>query len=412
MSTVPQYGSGSGGNTASGESATVGGGYSNSASGSSATVGGGIGNMASQTWATVGGGYGNTASGSSSTVGGGSENVANGQQATVPGGFQNVAGGDNSFAAGSTVNVLSDHNGAMLFSDDSTLGYLSFNSVAPQEFAVRSTGGVRFVTAIDGTGNPAATTVITPQGQLVVGVGAAPSPFTTNNASMVQVNDVVNNANGSLALQTNYTSSPQFQAISFMDGGGRVVGGIKHTNVAGGQTQLDFYAQPNGGSHGFTQLTDIMTLQGSNGNVGIGTQTPAYPLDVAGQAHATGFPVSSDMRFKTDIQPVQNALSKILRLNGVYFKWNRLHRETLKRSNTRTRQVGLIAQQVKEVLPEVVSEWADKGADDYLAVDYNRLVAVLIEAMKEQQEQFKSEYDTLRTQIQELKQTIKKLTAN
>jgi hypothetical protein len=133
----------------------------------------------------------------------------------------------------------------------------------------------------------------------------------------------------------------------------------------------------------------------SGGNVGIGTSGPGYRLDVAGQVHATGFPTSSDLRFKEDITPVDNALDKVLRLNGVYFKWNQLHREVLKRSNTKTRQVGLIAQQVREVVPEIVSEWADQGAEDYLAVDYNRLVAIMIEAMKEQQTQITEQQSTI-----------------
>jgi hypothetical protein len=150
-----------------------------------------------------------------------------------------------------------------------------------------------------------------------------------------------------------------------------------------------------------------------NGNVGIGTLTPAYTLDVAGQVHATGFPTSSDMRFKEDIQPIPDALEKVLRLNGVYFKWNRLHRETLKRSSGLTsRQVGLIAQQVKEVMPELVSEWADEGAEDYLAVDYSRLNALTIEAIKE----LKAENNTLLDKIEQQQQRIealeRKLTAN
>jgi len=165
-------------------------------------------------------------------------------------------------------------------------------------------------------------------------------------------------------------------------------------------------------------------------NVGIGTNSPAYKLDVAGQVHATGFPTSSDMRFKEDIQPIDNALDKVLRLNGVYFKWNHLHRETLKRSNTLTsRQVGLIAQQVKEVVPEIVSEWADQGADDYLAVDYSRLAAITIEAMKElatknseqqstievmkeQQDQFKNENEKLLERIAILERTVKQFPAS
>jgi hypothetical protein len=140
-----------------------------------------------------------------------------------------------------------------------------------------------------------------------------------------------------------------------------------------------------------------------NGNVGIGTGTPAYTLDVAGQCHATGFPTSSDIRFKEDIAPIDNALDKVLRLNGVYFKWNRLHRETLKRSrNLTNRQMGLVAQQVKEVVPELVSEWADEGAHDYLAVDYSRLGALTIEAIK----QLKAENNTLRERIEVLEHKL------
>jgi hypothetical protein len=142
--------------------------------------------------------------------------------------------------------------------------------------------------------------------------------------------------------------------------------------------------------------------------VGVGTGNPAFTLDVAGQVHATAFLTSSDMRFKADIEPIDNALDKIMRLNGVYFKWNHLHRDVLKRSSTKAKQVGLIAQEVKEVIPEIVSEWKDKGADDYLAVDYSRLVAVLVEAVKEQQKKV----EALQEQLGALQQTIERFEAS
>jgi hypothetical protein len=153
-----------------------------------------------------------------------------------------------------------------------------------------------------------------------------------------------------------------------------------------------------------------------NGNVGIGTTTPAYTLDVAGQVHATGFPTSSDVRFKEDIHPIDNALEKVLRLNGVYFRWNRLHRETLKRShNLTSRQVGLVAQQVREVVPELVSEWADQGAEDYLAVDYSRLGALTIEAIKQlndKNDKLEAENKTMREEIKTLQETLRRLAAS
>jgi hypothetical protein len=138
-------------NGATGGSATVGGGTNNTASGGSATVGGGQTNSASASDATVGGGYGNKANQWRATVGGGYMNTASGQGATVPGGWANLAAGDYSFAAGARAKVAADHDGSFLFADQSLF---NFNSAAANEFAVRSTGGARFVLAIDGDGNP------------------------------------------------------------------------------------------------------------------------------------------------------------------------------------------------------------------------------------------------------------------
>ena len=138
-------------NTASYASATVGGGDLNTASGSADTVSGGENNTASGGDATVAGGAANTASGAYATVAGGDDNIASGYHATVPGGLLNTAGGTDSFAAGSE--AVAQHDGAFVWSDDSGT---SFVSNGPNTFSARATGGVRFVTAIDGSGNPTA----------------------------------------------------------------------------------------------------------------------------------------------------------------------------------------------------------------------------------------------------------------
>jgi hypothetical protein len=82
----------------------------------------------------------------------------------------------------------------------------------------------------------------------------------------------------------------------------------------------------------------------------------------------------SDGRLKENIQRIENALAKVERINGVYFNMKDTPEQT---------EVGVIAQDVKEVLPEAVSIVdREKG---YLGVSYPSLIPVLIEAVKEQQ---------------------------
>jgi hypothetical protein len=87
----------------------------------------------------------------------------------------------------------------------------------------------------------------------------------------------------------------------------------------------------------------------------------------------------SDKKLKTNIAPIKNALNKVLQLNGVEFDF-------ISSNDTGylgVHQIGLIAQDVKKVIPEIVG----KNNDGTLGLSYQHLVALLIEAMKEQQEQ-------------------------
>jgi hypothetical protein len=86
----------------------------------------------------------------------------------------------------------------------------------------------------------------------------------------------------------------------------------------------------------------------------------------------------SDARLKENIVTIDSALEKTLKLRGVYF--NKLNDET------KTRKVGVVAQEIQEVLPEVVQLHQDKeDPDGTLSVSYGNITGLLIEAIKEQQ---------------------------
>lgn len=106
----------------------------------------------------------------------------------------------------------------------------------------------------------------------------------------------------------------------------------------------------------------------------------------------------SDQKAKTNIVELESSLDKVLSLRGVSFDWNPEVVPTL--AAEQSRQIGLIAQEVEEVVPEVVSTTNYDG-QELKSVRYENLVALLIEGMKEQQQQ-----------IEDLKQRVSELESN
>lgn len=127
------------------------------------------------------------------------------------------------------------------------------------------------------------------------------------------------------------------------------------------------------------------------GKVGIGTTNPGYKLQIGNSGDGTSMAANayfhiSDKSLKKDIAPIQGALAKILSLSGVTFAWR----------STGGKSVGLIAQDVEKVFPELVSANPETGIK---SVEYANIVAPLIEAVKEQQAQI----EALKAEIQALK---------
>ena len=168
-----------------------------------------------------------------------------------------------------------------------------------------------------------------------------------------------------------------------VDANGRITG-ISEVTISGGgggspggsDGQIQYN---NGGAFGgATQLF----YDDSNNRVGINSTTPTEALDVIGSVKATDFNTTSDQNLKDNIKTIENPLSKVLSIRGVNFEW--------KDSNKAS--AGVIAQEIEKVLPELVTGQNTK------TVNYNGLIGLLIETVKEQQKQI----DVLNEKISKL----------
>ena len=130
----------------------------------------------------------------------------------------------------------------------------------------------------------------------------------------------------------------------------------------------------------YQQFYDLWSASNNNvyynkGYVGIGTVLPSYPLHVAGNIYTANSIISfSDIINKTNIETIPNALDTVKKLRGV----------TYNRIDSGEQQIGLIAQEVLKIVPEVVSK-----TKDGLAVAYGNIVGLLIESIKELSEEVK-----------------------
>jgi hypothetical protein len=119
---------------------------------------------------------------------------------------------------------------------------------------------------------------------------------------------------------------------------------------------------------------------GSTEFVGVGTTNPTAKLHVVGGVNVTGvvtatdFNSTSDARLKTNVQIIPDPLEKVLQINGVSFNWIKDNKPSM----------GVIADNIQEILPELVSD------SDPKTVNYNGLIGLLIEVVKEQQTQINS----------------------
>ena len=125
------------------------------------------------------------------------------------------------------------------------------------------------------------------------------------------------------------------------------------------------------------------------------TGSGSVALVVQGSLNVNGAMYNSDLRFKKNIQPIQNALDIIMALRGVTYQMR--SQEFPDRNFRPGTAIGLIAQEVEAVLPELVST-DEKG---YKSVDYAKLVPVLIESIKSQKDQLAMQEVQVKKQMEQ-----------
>jgi len=149
------------------------------------------------------------------------------------------------------------------------------------------------------------------------------------------------------------------------------------------------------------------TLDLQVNSLGVGTPASTTTGEIRATNNITAY--YSDVRLKTNITPIRSALSKLLSLNGVTFEPNKLAEKY--GYTDKSEQVGVIAQEVEKVLPQIVvpapfdiavdqngNEYSKSG-ENYKTVHYEKLIALLIEAMKEQNQTI----EFLKDEVEKLK---------
>ena len=414
-------------NSATGIYSTISGGTANSASNSTASVGGGYGNRASGVGSTVAGGSSNRAAGDYSTVSGGALNSATGLYSTIVGGNANLAAGEYSLAAGKQAKVRAADKGTFVWAD--SFG-TDFQSSGVNQFLIRALGGVGINTnspapgmSLDVAGDVNVTGSATISGAgNTLNLGSTTRQminlYGTSYGIGVQDFTQYFRSDGNFAWYTKGVhSNPQGDPGTggvlsmFIASNGNVgigtaapkrklqlsqVGATELSlEVSDGMVDNRIWNLAAYGSAGSVPKLDFRIINDSGSDVPLTALSLRSNGDAyfAGNVRSNGTLLTSDIRLKTDIHPLENSLDKLLNLRGVSY--------LLKSDQSGSRKIGVIAQELEQEYPELVAT-DDNGMK---SVAYANLTAVLIEAVKA----LKSENSSLHTDNATLKNRLDRL---
>ncbi len=218
-------------------------------------------------------------------------------------------------------------------------------TVMPIQFATNNAVGM----TLDGDGK--------------VGIGV------TGPTGKLTIKDSLENA---LTIRS-HTDNSEHAGLAFQNTGGFYAWSIHRENSVDDLVFRGGHSQSS-----ISNLAEVMRLNRYGVGIVGGTSTATNALEVGTNgdgtiARANAWNTFSDRRWKTNFATIPNALDKIEHINGYYYNWKN-------RPDTSI-QVGVIAQEIEVVLPQIVST----DENGYKSVDYSKLTALLIQAVKEQQ---------------------------
>ena len=291
--------------------------------------------------ATIGGGHTNT--GTNTTIAGGFLNTLSGGYGFIGGGYDNCVTKNHSSTVSGQYNTISGTYGV-----DSFIGSGHCNTISSNRSAI--VGGINNTISSDYQEN----NFIGGGNNNCIGYGA-------EGVIVGGLNNTINPGQGN-----NYNG--------ILGGNGNTIGnGRTNTFIIGsGLTATTNYTtyMNNATVACHLQVGGTTTMNTTTGRIDATNDVIAY--------------ATSDRRLKENIQPIKNALCKVVGVSGNTFDWKPLSKEEIQTIHGNTgKDVGVIAQEIEAILPEAVTT-RDSG---YKAVNYEKIVPLLIEAIKEQQKQ-------------------------
>ncbi|MBD3299290.1 MAG: hypothetical protein GF341_11585 [candidate division Zixibacteria bacterium] len=386
-------------NYVGGTYATIGGGHTNEATGEASVVAGGSNNTATSKDCVIGGGSSNLASAEDVVIGGGSSNVASADEATVAGGRNNEAIGTSAVVGGGRGNVASEFGttvagglSCLATANSATVGG-GFQNEATSGGATiaggwENIGSGNYASIPGGYGNTASGDYSFAGGHNAH--AAHDGAFVWNGHSDVILKSTADDqvlwpAEGGVGIGTDSPLGALHVKAGPNGNGLYIAAGVQDIAWPNGQNfQL--------GQWDGATFTERARFTGG-GFLGVNTTSVSSAItlpniaNVNGRGLANRWDTYSSRRWKIDIQQIEKPLDLVQQLSGVRYK----------HKSDSTPDIGLIAEDVGQVIPEIV-QYEDNGIDAR-SVDYARLVALLIEGMKEQQRQI----EALRTELSDLR---------